>query len=282
MVAEEWAQTQAELARRRIPTDVLDFTPGVPPPPADDSSSSARAISNASHVEGRKEWEGLERIAGLDISFFEGTNEAVSCLVVLSYPDFKILYEDCRRVTLTHPYIATFLAFRESPPLLDLLTHLRNTRPELYPQIALIDGNGTLHPRQFGSACHIGVLADLPTIGVAKNFLEIREEGLLMREVKAAARNRLTGGKGAWFPLVGTKSGQVLGAALRASQDSVNPIFVSPGHRVSLQTAVALATACCRYRVPEPIRAADHASREVVRAVLKEQGVEAVGTVEDS
>ncbi|KAJ3054203.1 hypothetical protein HK097_002426 [Rhizophlyctis rosea] len=164
------------------------------------------------------------------------------------------------------PYIAGYLAFREAPALLDLLTRLKETKPELYPQIAFVDGNGTLHPRRFGLACHFGVLADIPCIGVAKNFLEIPTESLTIKDTKQVSREHLHGA-GAWLPIVGKMTHDLLGAALRASSESVNPVFVSPGHRVSLATSVALAAACCKYRVPEPVRAADSASRQLVREI---------------
>lgn len=88
--------------------------------------------------------------------------------MVLEFPSLNVVYERYQMVRLTKPYIPGFLAFREVPFLLDLLNELRKTRPELVPQVVFMDGNGVLHPRGCGVACHFGVVADIPTIGVAK------------------------------------------------------------------------------------------------------------------
>ncbi|NXU67429.1 ENDOV Endonuclease, partial [Horornis vulcanius] len=119
-------------------------------------------------------------------------------------------------------------------------------------QVLLVDGNGLLHPRGFGTACHLGVLTDLPCIGVAKNLLHVdgvaRDE-LDREQVRSLQRS------GETFPLTGA-SGKVLGmvSVLRSYNNSSKPLYVSVGHRVSLGTAVRLVRACCRFRIPEPIR----------------------------
>ncbi|XP_064251981.1 endonuclease V isoform X2 [Passer domesticus] len=132
-----------------------------------------------------------------------------------------------------------------------------------YPalEVLLVDGNGLLHPRGFGTACHLGVLTDLPCIGVAKNLLHV--DGLVRDELhKEQVRSLQRSGE--TFPLTGT-SGKVLGMVLRSHSNSCKPLYVSVGHRVSLGTAVRLVRACCRFRVPEPIRQADIRSREYLR-----------------
>jgi deoxyinosine 3'endonuclease (endonuclease V) len=126
----------------------------------------------------------------MDISFIKGNKQdACACFVVLELPSFKarvsspaisslsspaisslfgrsqqIVYEECTMVTLHLPYLPSFLAFREAPSLLAMLARLRATRPELEPQVLLLDGNGVLHTRCCGVACHVGVLADIPTV----------------------------------------------------------------------------------------------------------------------
>uniref|UniRef100_A0A3P9KZK2 Endonuclease V n=1 Tax=Oryzias latipes TaxID=8090 RepID=A0A3P9KZK2_ORYLA len=78
-------------------------------------------------------------------------------------------------VTLTAPYIAGFLAFRETPFLLQALQRLKESQPELMPQVVFVDGNGLFHYRgEFGLACHLGVLSGLPCVGVAKNLLQVQ------------------------------------------------------------------------------------------------------------
>mmetsp|Transcript_2167 Transcript_2167/g.5753 ORF Transcript_2167/g.5753 Transcript_2167/m.5753 type:complete len:128 (-) Transcript_2167:102-485(-) len=117
------------------------------------------------------------------------------------------------------------------------------------------EGNGTLHPHEFGLACHLGVLADIPTVGVGKTIMRI--DGL------HEEWNKKRVAQGSEDLLVGT-SGKVWGAAVAASS-STKPVFVSVGHRVSLTTAVELTKLVTRTRIPEPIRAADLTSRDLLR-----------------
>ncbi|KAG0181639.1 hypothetical protein DFQ28_009529 [Apophysomyces sp. BC1034] len=177
---------------------------------------------------------------------------------------WKVVHTAFLETSLYLPYIPGFLAFREVDPLLQLLNKVKQEQPQIYPQALLVDGNGRLHPRTCGIACHLGVLADTPTIGVAKNFLMIDGEGPLleMKHVKTLAKglNKL----GDRLVLRGT-SGTVYGAAVRTSDGAPNPVFISQGHRVSLETAIQLVLATCRYRIPEPIRRADLDSRAYIR-----------------
>ncbi|GMF33722.1 unnamed protein product [Phytophthora fragariaefolia] len=233
-----------------------------------------------------KECKVLKRVAGVDISFLKGSNEhACASIVVLEFPSLSILYEAFTYVSLPAPYIAGFLAFREVPALTKLYDDLRRRRPgvhystcayflllllhkiitfattDLLPDVTLVDGNGVLHPQGFGLASHFGVLENVPTIGVGKTFLHV--DGLTKPDVKglmARAREenhdlvKLTG-----------ETGKVWGAALCGTAGVKNPVYVSVGHMLSLDSSVAIAQACSQYRVPEPIRQADLRSREVIR-----------------
>ncbi|XP_060027814.1 endonuclease V isoform X8 [Erinaceus europaeus] len=183
-----------------------------------------------------EEWQrepafsGLRRVGGVDLSFVKGDcARACASLVVLSYPELEVLYEDNQLVSLSTPYVPGFLAFREVPFLRDAMQRLRDTKPSLVPQAG------------FGVACHLGILTDLPCIGVAKKLLQV--DGL---ENNALHRER----------------------ALRSHDRSTNPLYVSVGHKVSLQTAVRLTHSCCRFRIPEPVRQADIRSREHIRRTL--------------
>ncbi|KAM9792741.1 endonuclease V-like [Neosynchiropus ocellatus] len=205
---------------------------------------------------------GLQRVAGVDLSFIKGDNvNACAQLVVLGYPDLQLLYEDSQMVKLTAPYIAGFLAFRETPFLLEALQRLNDKDPALMPQVVFVDGNGLFHYREFGLACHLGVLSRLPCVGVAKNLLQV--QGVHKSDEHQSQIAALQKG-GASFPLIAA-SGKVLGKALRSSESSSKPVYVSVGHKIGLDTAVRLTHACCRYRVPEPIRQADIRSREYLR-----------------
>ena len=110
------------------------------------------------------------------------------------------------------------------------------------PDAILVDGHGVAHPRRFGLACHVGLLTDTPTIGCAKSILCGRPEGGPEPQ------------PGSQAPLV--DRGEPVGAAVR-TRAAANPIYVSVGHRVSLERAVELTLACCKgYRMPEPTRLA--------------------------
>jgi len=153
-------------------------------------------------------------------------------------------------VHLTSPYVPEYLAFREVGFLVDAISRLQRHKPELLPQVILVDGNGMLHPRGFGIACHLGVLTDIPTVGVAKTLFHV--DGIERDSYHAEQiKNLKTTGDS--FPLQGS-SGIIWGKALRSTQGSCNPIYVSVGHKIGLDTAVSLTHACCQYRIPEPIR----------------------------
>ncbi|XP_048820694.1 endonuclease V isoform X5 [Lagopus muta] len=113
----------------------------------------------------------------------------------------------------------------------------------------------------FGVACHLGVLTDLPCVGVAKNLLHV--DGLVKDELHKEQIRSLQK-KGDTFPLTGT-SGAVLGMALRGCNNSSKPLYISVGHRICLETAVQLVKSCCKYRIPEPIRQADIRSRAYIQ-----------------
>ncbi|XP_036197752.1 endonuclease V isoform X5 [Myotis myotis] len=102
---------------------------------------------------------GLQRVGGVDVSFVKGDSvSACASLVVLSYPELEVLYEDSRLVHLTAPYLSGFLAFREVPFLVGAVQRLQEKEPSLMPQVLLVDGNGVLHPRARGSLRPLGRL----------------------------------------------------------------------------------------------------------------------------
>ncbi|XP_052789261.1 endonuclease V-like isoform X1 [Mya arenaria] len=203
-------------------------------------------------------------IAGVDISFIKGDDvNACAALVILSYPQLEVAYNDCQMVKLTAPYIPGFLGFREVPMIQKLFDQLKRERPDLVPHCVMVDGNGILHPKEFGSACHLGVSLGLPCIGVAKKLFHV--DGLEKDASHKEKIDKLEKG-GDTFPLVGN-SGKTLGMALRSCDTTKNPIYISQGHLVSMDTSVRLVQHCCRHRVPEPVRLADINSREYLRTL---------------
>lgn len=137
------------------------------------------------------------------------------------------------------PYVPGYLFARELPALEAALRSLGLDEARSVPWI--VDGHGLLHPRRAGLACHVGVALDLQTVGVGKSPLVTEPEGDL--------------GPGEAEPLA--VDGTVLGYALRPSEETRNPVHVSPGHRVGPEAALDLVRSLCRFRVPEPLRAAD-------------------------
>jgi len=177
-------------------------------------------------------------VAGVDVGFEEGNTITRAAVVVLSFPGLEPVEEVVARRPTTFPYVPGLLSFREGPAILEALGRLQSA-----PDLLLFDGQGLAHPRRFGIACHIGLLTNSPSIGVAKSRLTGRPAGPLGDD------------KGDWQPLV--DKGEVVGAVLR-SRTNVRPLYVSAGHRVSLPTALRYTLACItRYRLPETTRLAD-------------------------
>lgn len=155
----------------------------------------------------------------------------------MSYPGLERLDEAVAEQPTGLPYMPGLLSFRELPAILAALQRLSSL-----PDLVLCDGQGIAHPRRFGVACHLGVETGLTTIGVGKTRLcgHAQPPGLE---------------RGQSTPLF--HRGEVIGRLLRTRQN-VRPVFVSSGHRISLDSATRLVLACApRYRLPEPIRAAD-------------------------
>lgn len=213
---------------------------------------------------------GLQRVGGVDISFFPDGLHAVAAVVVLSSSNFEVLYERCAVFKLTVPYINGFLAFREVPALSQLLDAVPD---HLKPQVVLVDGNGLYHPRRCGAATHLGVAAGLPTIGVAKTVMKVGDIGF--KEARDVAETLK--GASEWAPLQGHESadGEAFAAILRP-HDCKKTLVVSPGHRVSLKTAVQVTASLCLHSIPEPIRQADSRSRARVQDWIDWKEVEAI------
>nr|XP_060158611.1 LOW QUALITY PROTEIN: endonuclease V-like [Globicephala melas] len=218
-------------------------------------------------------FSGLQRVGGVDVSFVKGDGVSTcASLVVLSYPVLEVMYEDCRMVSLTGPCVSGFLAFQDVPFLVDVVQWLWQKEPRLMPQVLFVDGNGVLHHRGFGVACHLGVLTYLTSIGVAKKPLQVDglENNALHKE-----KIRLLKAGGDSFPLMGG-SGTILGMALKSHDHSTKPLYVSVGHKMSLKAAVRLSHGCCKFQILEPLHQADIRSPDYIRRTLGVQGAPAL------
>lgn len=243
---QDWRRIQDELKESLVAED--DFTWTLP--------------KYSSGQDERVAEEKLRYIGGVDVSFSKvNTSLACGALVVLDACTLEVVYEDYEVVHLDIPYVPGFLAFREAPVLLGILEKMKRAAQSYYPQLLMVDGNGLLHPRGFGLACHLGVLADLPTIGIGKNLHHI--DGLTESGVRKLLEERKHC-ESDIIPLTG-KSGKVWGMALHSTKESSKPIYISSGHRISLDSSVKVVRACCKFRIPEPVRLADIKSREYIQ-----------------
>jgi len=201
---------------------------------------------------------------GLDISFIIGDSvNACACYAIINR-DLEVVYKDLKMVQMTAPYIPGFLGFREAGALSQMVDLQVREKPELTPGVLMVDGNGILHPRLCGVACHVGLATKIPTLGVAKNLHLIDQlaDGFSRDEIKAKFSMMDTTGQ---HIILKNRAGRWLGAALKTSCGSKNPVYVSIGSGISLLTAISLVTSMSRHRIPEPIRQADQLSREYLR-----------------
>jgi len=215
----------------------------------------------------------IRTVAGLDASFvltgsqalqksagrrsrLRETNRAIGCVVTYRFPELEELERTYAVLPLQFPYVPGLLSFREIPVLLEALAKL-----ERQPDLLFCDAHGYAHPRRLGLASHLGVVVDRPSIGCAKSIL-IGKHGALPAKA------------GSWVPLLDEPGGERIGAALR-TRSGVRPVYVSQGHRISLESAVGLVLAVIDgFRVPRPTRDADRFAGEIKRKVLDGQASE--------
>ena len=175
-------------------------------------------------------------IAGVDISAGKAQGVAMGAVVVLSYPELKVVETRVIQGRLDFPYVPGLLSFRESPLTLAACEEL-----SIAPDLILVDGQGVAHPRRFGLASHLGLLLDTPTVGCAKSLL-------------CGSHEEPGDEPGSYAEVV--DQGEVIGVALR-TRPGVKPVYVSIGHKIDLQTAIHWVLKCCLgYRLPEPTRLA--------------------------
>jgi deoxyribonuclease V len=176
-------------------------------------------------------------IAGADVGFEQEGAITRAAIAILRYPSLELVEYQIARISTTLPYIPGFLSFREYPVLLAAWERLQQK-----PDLLFVDGHGISHPRRLGVASHFGLLVDVPTIGVAKKRLCGKFEPL---DATPGAVSALE------------DKGEQLGWVWR-SKARCNPLFISTGHRVSGDSALAWVQRCMQgYRLPEPTRWAD-------------------------
>jgi len=222
----------------------------------------------------RTKWEGEDRlgdirtVAGLDAAFalsgsqalkkrsrwtaLREANRAIGGVVVFRFPEMVEIARASAVLPLRFPYVPGLLSFREIPALLAALAKLKRM-----PDLLFCDGQGYAHPRRMGLATHLGILLDRPTIGCAKSIL-------------IGTHSDLAEKTGSWAAMTDDKAAvERIGAAVR-TRDGVKPVYISQGHRVSLESAIRLTLAVGDgVRIPQPTRAADQFVSEVKRKGIR-------------
>ena len=217
--------------------------------------AEARQIQNElrNEVISEDRFGDIKTVAGVDLGFKKDIARA--SVVVLSFPELQLIDGVLVESPVPFPYIPGLLSFRETPPLLKAFDRL-NTEPDLI----IADGQGIAHPRRFGIASHLGLILDRPTVGCAKSRLWGRHK---QPNDEAGSIEYLY------------DKGEIIGAAVR-TRSNVNVVYVSVGHRISLDSAIRLTLACCRrYRLPETTRYAHQAAAGQISLPQKQIETEA-------
>lgn len=190
----------------------------------------------------RDDFGPIARVAGVDVGFEDDGATARAAVAVLGFPSLQLDTSAIARMPTRFPYVPGLLSFREVPAVLAAMQQL-----DVLPDLLLCDGQGIAHPRRLGIASHLGLLLDIPAIGVAKTRL-------------TGKHGEVPDERGAWVPL--KDGGETIGAVLR-SRRGAKPLYVSPGHRIGLASAIAWVMACLtRYRLPETTRWAHRLASE--------------------
>jgi deoxyribonuclease V len=190
----------------------------------------------------------IKYVAGVDVAYIG--EFSIGSVAVLDYEFMKPVEFELSIVETRFPYVPTLLSFREIPPAASAIRKLR-----IKPDLFLVDGQGIAHPYRFGFASHLGVTLNIVTVGVAKKLLcgEILESN---SEV--------------WKPIF--YGGEIVGGAV-FTKPNAKPVYVSVGHKISLETAVKIVLSCSKgYRIPEPLREAHIAAEKAKRKVMEDAG----------
>lgn len=183
----------------------------------------------------------IRYVAGVDVAYFK--NFSIGVAAALDYVSLELLESTVSLMETPFPYVPTLLSFREIPPAVSAIRKLR-----IQPDVFLVDGQGIAHPYRLGFASHLGVILDMPTVGVAKNIL------------CGELRGKTSEG---WAPLI--DGGEIVGAAV-PTKTGRKPVYVSVGHKVSLQRAIEIVRHCIRAnRIPKPILIAHKIANEQKR-----------------
>lgn len=204
--------------------------------PWDVSPKEAIAIQEAlqSHINCTDDFGTIRTVAGVDVGFEQNSTVTRAAIAVLDFQTLEVVETAVAHRPTSFPYVPGLLSFREVPCALEAMLKL-STEPDLL----LCDGQGIAHPRRFGIAAHLGLLLDIPSVGVGKSRL-------------IGTHAEPPPEKGSFVPLL--DKGEQIGVVLR-TRANVKPLYISPGHRVSIETAPKLVMQCItKYKLPETTR----------------------------
>jgi len=183
----------------------------------------------------------LRTVAGVDVGYDLKKNLTKAVVAVMAWPSLELQISVIAYQDTNFPYISGLLAFREIPAILKALSCLKQR-----PDLLMVDGQGAAHPRRMGIAAHLGVVTNLPAIGVGKSRLCGKHDILGFTKFTET-------------PLM--DKGERIGTVLR-SKEKCNPLYISAGHKIDQQTALGITKQCFKgYRLPEPTRIADQISK---------------------
>lgn len=193
-------------------------------------------ISLSRKIKVQNDFRGIDTVAGIDVAYPENEfDQACGACVVLDYDTRQVIDETIVFTKTEFPFISTYFAYRELPIVEQLVNQLKEK-----PSLLLLDGNGIIHPYRCGFASHAGFVLNLPTIGVAKTLLYGKVHGSQVI-IDKEHRGYAFSGKGK------------------------KPVYVSPGHRISLKTSLEVVKNLSCYKNPEPLRLAHHLAKERLR-----------------
>jgi deoxyribonuclease V len=191
-------------------------------------------VNLSRNVSLQDDFQDIVTVAGIDVAYPDNEfHEACGACVILDYNTLQVIEESMVFSSTDFPFISTYFSYRELPIVQKIINRLRST-----PSLVLLDGNGIIHPARCGFASHTGITLDIPTIGVAKTLLygTVKDSQVIIGKEK----------RGYAFSIKpGTK-----------------PIYVSPGHRVSLKTSLEVVKHLCFSKNPEPLRLAHHLAKK--------------------
>ncbi|MFQ3171305.1 MAG: deoxyribonuclease V [Oleispira sp.] len=202
----------------------------------------------ATQVEHQNRFDEINLIAGVDVAYIKNSDDLIAAVVVLDASTLEVVEQAVVEDKATFPYVPGLFSFRELPSLLKAFAKLECT-----PDLVVCDGQGFAHPRRFGLACHLGLVLDVPAIGCGKSRLLGEFEDVADER---GERSLLVDGY------------EVIGHVLK-TQRNVNPVYVSIGHRIDLDTASGWVLKLApKYRLPETTRMSDQLVKRYAKGTI--------------